>query len=185
MTKATRIKPGVGIRKPAASPFAEPLLSAPAPVASVLEMPAALREAADKGAAWIRSTVEHAKITAGETTAGETTAGKTTAGKTTAGETADVLQHSYAATAKTTTDYNLKLIEMARANTDAAFAYARDLWQVRSMSQFIAVSAAHARQQCDAMGSQGKELAGLAQTLTADMATPLKAGMAKAVSKAV
>ena len=71
-----------------------------------LEVPADFREMIDKGVAQARDTYAKAKA------AGE--------------EAADLLQTTYATAAKGATGYNLKLIEIARANSGAAFDYAHE-----------------------------------------------------------
>ena len=61
-------------------------------------------------------------------------------------EAADLLKNTYATVAKAATDYNLKLIEIFRTNTRAAFDYAHELLGVKSPSEFIELSTAHAAQ---------------------------------------
>ena len=68
------------------------------------------------------------------------------------------------------TDYNLKVIEIARTNTNAAFDYAYELLAVKSPSKFIELSTAHARKQFEAMTAQTKELTELAQKVTTEIA---------------
>jgi hypothetical protein len=84
--------------------------------------------------------------------------------------------------AKGVTDYNLKIIEIARTNANSAFEYARELMGVKSPTDFVGVSAAHARKQFDAMIAQTKELTDLAKRVTTEVTEPLKAGAAKAFS---
>jgi hypothetical protein len=59
---------------------------------------------------------------------------------------------------KGVTDYNLKIMEIARTNTNTAFEYAQELMRAKSPSDFVGVSTAHARKQFDAMIAQTKEL---------------------------
>ena len=66
-----------------------------------MEIPEAFREMAEQGAAHARDTYAKAKVASEEA--------------------ADLLQKTYATVAKGATDYNLKLIEIARINTRAAF----------------------------------------------------------------
>src|SRR5271157_5471515 len=65
------------------------------------EMPEAFREMAEKGVANARDTFAKAKAASEET--------------------GDMLQNAYASFAQGMADYNLKVIEMARANTRSAF----------------------------------------------------------------
>jgi phasin len=88
-------------------------------------------------------------------------------------EAADLLESTYATVVKGPTDYNLKLIEIARINTRAAFAHAHALLGAKSPSEFIALSNEHIRRQCDLAAAQNKELCALAQQpTTAAQGTP-------------
>ena len=117
---------------------------------SNMEMPEAFREMAEQGAAHARDTYAKAKVASEEA--------------------ADLLQKTYATAAKGATDYNLKLIEIARTNTRTAFDYAHELLGVRSPSEFIELSTAHARKQFEAITTQTKELTELAQKVTTETA---------------
>ena len=108
-----------------------------------MEMPAEFREITDKGVASARDTCAKAKVASEEA--------------------ADLLKNTYATVAKATTDYNLKLIEIARTNTRAAFDYAHELMGVKSPSECIELSTAHARKQYDIVSAQNKELCALSQ----------------------
>jgi phasin len=79
--------------------------------------------------------------------------------------------------AKGTADYNRKVIEVARANANAAFDYARDLLDAKSISDVAEVSSTHARKQFEAFSQQTKDLTTLAQKLAVDAAEPIKTGL--------
>jgi phasin len=128
---------------------------------SNMETPQALPEMAAKGIADANATHEKAKVAAEQATAPH--------------------KNTYTV-AKGVADYNLKLLEIARANTSTAFDYAHELLGVKSMPELIALSTAHARKQFEAMTAQTKELTELAVKATSEIAEPLKAGMAKAFS---
>ena len=127
------------------------------------ETPEALRETAEKAVAQAKDTYAKAKVAAGQAT--------------------DVLKDTYATAAKGATDYNLKIIEFARANTNSAFEYAQELMGVKHPSELIALSTAHAQKQFETMIAQSKELAELAQKVAADATAPLKAGVTKVLDK--
>jgi phasin len=112
-----------------------------------MEMPEAFREIADKGVARAKDTCAKAKIASEEA--------------------ADLFQHTYAAAAKLATDYNHKLIEIARTNTRAAFDYTHELLGVKSASEFIELSTAQMRKQFEIVSGQNKELCTLAQEMAA------------------
>jgi len=99
-------------------------------------------------------------------------------------EAADLLQNTYAAVTKGATDYNLKLIEIARTNTRAAFDYAHELLGVKSPSEFIELSTAQMRKQFDMFSAQNKELCALAQEVATEAAEPIKTGVSEAFNTA-
>jgi hypothetical protein len=80
-------------------------------------------------------------------------------------------------------EYNAKLIEIACANANAAFDYAREVNGVKSPAQFLEVTTEHARTLFGVYSEQAKELAALAQKLASEAAEPLKAGITKAVDQ--
>ena len=82
-------------------------------------------------------------------------------------------------------DYNNKVIEFARANTNAAFDVLQKMSDVKSSSVFVALWAEHVRKQAEALTEQSKQLAALAQKVTLATADPLKtAGVAEAFNHA-
>jgi phasin len=125
-----------------------------------MEMPEAVRALADKGVTHAKDTVEKAKAAAEQAT--------------------DLLKSTYATAAKGATDYNLKVLEIVRANTSAAFEHAHELLGVKSLPEFVELSTAHAHKQFEAMTAQTQELTELAQKVTTEVAEPLKTGMTKA-----
>ena len=129
-----------------------------------MEVPAEFVEVTYKGIAHARDAYAKAKVASEEA--------------------ADLLETTYAAVAKGATDYNLKLIEIARTNTRAAFDYAHELLGVRSPSEFFELSTAHMRKQFDIASAQNKELCALAQEVATEAAEPIKTGVSKAFNKA-
>jgi phasin len=129
-----------------------------------MEMPEAFREMTEKGVAHAKDTYAKAKMASEEA--------------------ADLLQKTYATVAKGATDYNLKLIEIARANTRAAFDYANELLGVKSPSEFIELSTTQMRKQFDIASVQNRELCALAQETATEAAKPLNTGVSKAFKKA-
>ena len=128
-----------------------------------MEMPAAFREIAEKGVEQTRDAYAKAKVASEEA--------------------ADLLENTYEAAAKSATDYNLKLIEIARTNTRAAFDYAHELLGVKSPSEFIELSTAQMRKQFDSASAQNKELCELAQQAATKVAEPIKTGVSKEFKK--
>jgi phasin family protein len=98
---------------------------------------------------------------------------------------ADIFKTSYATATKGATDYNLKFIEIARANTNTAFDYAYAMLAVKSVPEFFELSTAHARKHFETMTAQSKELAALAQKMTTDVTAPLKTEVTKAFGNSI
>ncbi len=143
--------------KPTAFPFGLPNYEMPKFDLPKMDMPEAFREMAEKGVAQAKDTYDKAKAAAEEAT--------------------DLLRDAYTSAAKGTADYNLKIIEIARANTNAAFDYAKELVGVKSMSELAELSTTHVRRQFEAMAAQTKELTELSQKVASDVAAhdkPLK-----------
>ncbi len=129
-----------------------------------MEMPEAFREIAENGVAQAKDTCEKAKAASEEA--------------------ADLLENTHAVIAKGVTEYNLKLIEITRTNTRAAFDYAHELLGVKSPSEFIELSTGQMRKQFDIASAQNKELCALAQETATEAAKPLNTGVSKAFKKA-
>ena len=73
---------------------------------------------------------------------------------------------------------------MVRGNSNSAFDFARQLLGVKSPSEFLEFSAAHARKQFETFTEQAQHLMALAQKVTTDAVRPLQAGLTSAFSKA-
>jgi phasin len=128
-----------------------------------MEVPAAFRELAEKGVAQTKDAYEKMKAAAEESTA--------------------MLETCYATASKGSTEYGAKVIEIARTNTNAYFDYVESLFGVKSPSDLVEISTAHARAQFEALTAQSKELATLAQKVATDTAEPIKTGVSKAMKK--
>ena len=119
-----------------------------------IEFPVGFRELTEKGLAQSKETYDKMKAAAEDATG--------------------ALEGTFSIAAKGTADYNRKVIEVARANANAAFDYARDLLDAKSISDVAEVSSTHARKQFEAFSQQTKDLATLAQKLAVDTAEPIK-----------
>jgi len=128
-----------------------------------VETPAAFRDIAEKSLSHAKDSYEKMKSAAEEATG--------------------VLEDTYATASKGAADYSLKMIEMARENTNAAFDFAAELLGAKTLSEVIELSTAHVRKQFEALSEQGKELATLAQKVATEAAEPIKEGMSKAAKK--
>ncbi len=129
-----------------------------------VEAPAAFRDMAEKSLSQAKDNYEKIKSAAEEATG--------------------MLEDTYASASKGAADYALKVIEMARENSNATFDFAVELLGVKTFSDFVELSSAHARKQFEAMSEQGKQLATLIQKVATEATEPLKEGITKAAKKA-
>jgi phasin len=157
-TKAKPAMPG-----PAGSAFEFPKFEIPNFEMPKMEVPAAFREFAEKGATQAKENYEKMKAAAEEAT--------------------DVLEDTYATATKGAADYGLKVIEASRVNTNAAFDFFTQLMTVKSYSDMVELSTAHARKQFETVTAQTKELAALCQKMATETAEPIKGSVTKAFSK--
>jgi phasin len=119
-----------------------------------VEMPAAFREFAEKGVAQAKDNYEKIKSAAEQAT--------------------DMLEETYSTASKGTSDYGLKLIETARANSNAAFNLFGELLTAKSYSEVVEKTTAYMRTQFETMTAQAKELAEHAQKVATETAEPIK-----------
>jgi hypothetical protein len=91
---------------------------------------------------------------------------------------------SYTKAVKGCSDFNLKMIEAARANMNANFDYLAELFGAKSVAKCVELSTAHARKQFDAISDQSRELTAFAQQLAVETSEPIKGSVSKALRKA-
>ena len=163
MAEAATTAPKVKTTKPATGVFEMPKFEMPKFDIPQVEMPAAFREFAERGVAQAKDTYEKMKAAAEEAT--------------------DVLETTYSTATKGASDYGLKVIEVARVNTNAAFDFAGEIMAAKTLSEVVELTSAHARKQFEALTQQSKELNALAQKVATETAEPIKSGMNKAFSK--
>ena len=154
MVEATHVMPKGP--KTAASPFDK--FNAPN-----LEIPEAFREIAEKGAAQTKEMYEKMRVGTEEAT--------------------HLLENTFKTATTGAVDFNRKVIENARSNTNAIFDHAIALLGAKSPSEAIEISTAHIRKQFEAVADQTKELTALAQKVTTETTEPVKAGITKAFNK--
>jgi phasin len=128
-----------------------------------LEVPAAFREFAERGVAQTKDAYEKIKAAAEEGT--------------------EMLETCYSTASKGSTEYGLKVIEIARANTNSAFDFIESLFGVKSPSELVELTTSHLRTQFETLTAQGKELTALGQKVATDATAPIKTGVEKAMKK--
>jgi len=123
-----------------------------------VEMPAAFRELAEKGLAQAKENYEKVKNAAEQAT--------------------DMLEDTYSTASKGYCDYGLKVIEAARANSNATFDLVGEIITAKSYAEVVEKTTAYMRAQFEAMTAQAKELSEQAQKVAVDTAEPLKESFA-------
>jgi len=129
-----------------------------------MEMPAALREIAEKGIAHAKDNYEKMKSAAEEAT--------------------DVMEDTYTTASKGACDYGLKVIENARANSNAAFDLFGSLLSAKSYSEVVELSTGFMREQFETLTAQAKDLGACAQKVGTETIEPIKESFSNAIKKA-
>jgi phasin len=128
-----------------------------------MEVPAAFREFAEKGVSQAKEHYEKMKTAAEQAT--------------------DLLEETYSTASKGASEYGMKVIEVARTNTNSTFDFASELMNAKSFSELVELSTAHARKQFETLTAQTKELATLAQKVATETAEPIKESVTKTFKK--
>jgi hypothetical protein len=103
--------------------------------------------------------------------------------KATAEKSARAVEQSYSTTADNMRDYIIKMINMAQANTEAMFEFARLLASAKAPSDLTEL-AAHARKQFEMLSEQTRELTSLGQKMAGESAEPIARNVKQAFDKA-
>ena len=88
------------------------------------------------------------------------------------------------ATVESIRDFNVKMIDMAQANAEAVFEFARQLATAKQPSDMIELWTAHAKKQFETLTEQTKELSALGQKIAGESAEPITRGVNQAFKKA-
>jgi phasin len=74
-------------------------------------------------------------------------------------------------------EYRVKLMEIARANANAAFDLAREMFEVKSLPELFERTVNHQRKQLDLVAAQLKDLSALTQKVVNETAEPIRTGL--------
>ncbi|MGV7213021.1 phasin family protein [Bradyrhizobium sp. UFLA05-112] len=96
----------------------------------------------------------------------------------------EALRETYSNSAKTATDYGLKVIEISNANASSAIDFFARIASSKSMTDVFTTSAAEARRAFDAAAAQNTQLWELAQRLATHSGEPIRQHVAKVFQKA-
>ena len=105
-------------------------------------------------------------------------------GKAAAAQSAQAVEQSYSATVENMRDYNLKMIDMARANTEGVFEFARQLTTAKSPPEMVELWTSHARKQFEMLSEHLSELTALGQKMASESADPIARSVGQVFKKA-
>ncbi|MCC2113314.1 MAG: phasin [Hyphomicrobiales bacterium] len=128
-----------------------------------MEVPAVVREAAEKSVTQAKEAYDKMKVAAEETT--------------------DVLEDTYETARDGFVAVNLKTVEMFQANTDAAFDFAKKLFAVKSVADMVELQSTFARERFDAFTTQAKEMQELFSKVATETAEPAKSAIEKTMKE--
>ncbi|AXS39367.1 phasin [Breoghania sp. L-A4] len=124
-----------------------------------MEVPAAVREIAEKGVEQFREAYDRMRSAAEEST--------------------DLIEDSYETSRQGMVELNLRALEAAKSNTDAAYSFMRDMFGVKTLSQAIELQTSYARKQFEALSGQTKDIQELAAKMASDAGEPVKDAVEK------
>src|SRR5215831_14458687 len=91
----------------------------------------------------------------------------------TGAETVRGVQEGVTSALENVRDLNVRLIDMTRANTDAAFDFAREIAEAKAPSDLVQAWTTHATKQFDVLTKQANELTTLGQQFVTTSSEPL------------
>ncbi len=98
-------------------------------------------------------------------------------------DTARGAEQSYFVAAEGMRDFNVRLIEMAYANTVAALDLAREISTAKGPSEATALWSSHAHKQFERLTEQSRELTALAQRIATSSAEPIARSFGQALQR--
>lgn len=123
------------------------------------DVPVAFREFAEKGISQARDAYARMKSAAEDTT--------------------EVVEDTFETARDGAFTFGVKTIDAVKTNSDASFAFAKDLFGAKTLADVIELQTAFARHQFDTMTAQMKEFQELAQKVMTDATKPMTAHVEK------
>lgn len=104
--------------------------------------------------------------------------------KSAAEEATEAFEDSIETTRSGMLEFGHKSLDVAKTNTDAAFAFAKELLTVKTFAEALELQTSFAKKQTEAFTAQVKEFQELSQKLATEASRPLKASYDKAIKNA-
>lgn len=124
-----------------------------------MEVPAAFREATEKGLENAREAYDKVKTAAEDAT--------------------DLMEDTFETSRQGVVEFNHKAVDAAKSNADATFGFIKDIMSVKTMAEAIELQSTFARQQFDVLSAQTKEMQEFATKLGTDVSAPVKEAVEK------
>jgi phasin len=105
-------------------------------------------------------------------------------GKAAAEQSARAMEQGFSTAVENMRDYQLKIIDMAHANMEAFFEFARQMAAAKAPTDVMGLWTTHARRQFEALSDQTKQLTALGQKMASESAEPMKRGVDQAFKQA-
>ncbi len=94
-------------------------------------------------------------------------------------ESTRAMENGYFAAAEAVRDFNMKLIEMAQANTMATLNFAQEVATAKGPTEVVNLWSSYARKHFETLTDQSKQLTALAQRVMTSAAEPLSYSFAQ------
>ncbi len=89
----------------------------------------------------------------------------------------EAFEEAFSCATRGSTEYRNKVMEIARANANAAFDLAREVVEARTLPEMFDTTLAHQRRQFESAAAHMKELSVLTQKVVSETAEPIRSGM--------
>jgi phasin len=89
----------------------------------------------------------------------------------------EAFEEAFSCANRGSTEYRVKLMEIARTNANSAFDLAREAFEVKSLPELMELTIAHQRKQFELAAAQLKELSALTQKVVTETTEPIRNGI--------
>ena len=91
----------------------------------------------------------------------------------------EAFEEAFSCANRGSTEYRVKLMEIARQNANTNFDLARQAFEAKSLPELLELTLAHQRKQFDLVAAQMKELSALTQKVVNETTAPIRHGIAE------
>ena len=91
----------------------------------------------------------------------------------------EAFEEAFSCANRGSTEYRVKLMEIARQNANTSFDLARQAFEAKSLPELLELTAVHQRKQFDLAAAQLKELSALTQKVVNETTEPIRHGIAE------